>query len=89
MARLLSYALHRVDPVLKLGGRQERARLIDLSLHVVRARPFPPCGITWSDLYREPELSIGILKIWSSVGYKVIAEAIIFRGRFTHTYGTH
>jgi hypothetical protein len=30
--------------------------------------PYPPCEITWSDLYREPELTEGILKIWRADG---------------------
>ena len=30
--------------------------------------PFAPCEITWSDLYREPELTEGILKIWRADG---------------------
>src|SRR3989441_353428 len=29
---------------------------------------FPPCGVTWSDLYREPELVSHILQVWKNDG---------------------
>jgi len=43
-------------------------RLADLSFVSFEHYPFPPCEITWSDLYREPELTKGILKIWRDDG---------------------
>jgi len=43
-------------------------RLSDLSFVSFEHYPFPPCEITWSDLYREPELTKGILDIWRADG---------------------
>jgi hypothetical protein len=43
---------------------KEHGRLSDLSFMSFEHYPFPLCEITWSDLYREPELTEGILKIW-------------------------
>ena len=47
---------------------KEHGRLADLSFMSFEHYPFPPCEITWSDLYREPELTEGILKIWRADG---------------------
>jgi F5/8 type C domain len=46
----------------------EHKRLSDLSFVSFEHYPFPPCEITWSDLFREPELTKGILKIWRADG---------------------
>ncbi len=47
---------------------KEHGRLDDLSFMSFEHYPFPPCEITWSDLYREPGFTEGILKIWRSDG---------------------
>ncbi len=47
---------------------KQHGRLADLSFMSFEHYPFPPCDITWSDLYREPELTEGILKIWRADG---------------------
>lgn len=47
---------------------REHGRLSDLSFVSFEHYPFAPCEITWSDLYREPELTKGIVKIWRSDG---------------------
>jgi hypothetical protein len=47
---------------------KEHNRLADLSFMSFEHYPFPPCEVTWSDLYREPELTEGILKIWRADG---------------------
>jgi hypothetical protein len=47
---------------------KEHGRLSDLSFVSFEHYPFAPCEITWSDLYREPELTEGILKIWRADG---------------------
>ncbi len=47
---------------------KEHGRSDDLSFMSFEHYPFPPCEITWSDLYREPGLTEGILKIWRSDG---------------------
>jgi F5/8 type C domain len=47
---------------------REQGRMADLSFVSFEHYPFPPCEITWSDLYREPELTKGILKIWRDDG---------------------
>ncbi len=46
----------------------EHNRLGDLAFVSFEHYPYPPCEITWSDLYREPELTEGILKIWRADG---------------------
>jgi len=43
-------------------------RLADLSFVSFEHYPFPPCEITWSDLYREPAVTKGILDIWRADG---------------------
>jgi len=47
---------------------KEHNRLGDLTFVSFEHYPYPPCEITWSDLYREPELTEGILKIWRADG---------------------
>jgi len=46
----------------------EHGRLSDLSFVSFEHYPFAPCEITWSDIFREPELIKGILKIWRADG---------------------
>lgn len=43
-------------------------RLADLTFVSFEHYPYPPCDITWSDLFREPQLTEGILKIWRNDG---------------------
>jgi F5/8 type C domain len=47
---------------------QTHGRVSDLSFVSFEHYPFAPCEVTWSDLYREPELTEGILKIWRADG---------------------
>ena len=47
---------------------REHERLSDLSFVSFEHYPFAPCEITWSDLFREPELTKGILKTWRADG---------------------
>ena len=47
---------------------REHGRIADLSFVSFEHYPFPPCEITWSDLYREPELTHAILQVWRSDG---------------------
>lgn len=47
---------------------KERGRLQDLAFVSFEHYPFPPCGINWSDLYREPELVKHILQVWREDG---------------------
>src|SRR5262249_15587493 len=47
---------------------KEHGRLADLTFVSFEHYPYPPCDITWSDLYREPELTAGILKVWRADG---------------------
>ena len=47
---------------------KEHGRLGDLAFMSFEHYPYPPCEVTWSDLYREPELTEGILKIWRADG---------------------
>jgi len=48
---------------LKLHGR-----VSDLAFVSFEHYPFPPCRVTWSDLYREPELVSHILQVWKEDG---------------------
>lgn len=43
-------------------------RLSDLSFVSFEHYPLEPCQVTWPDLYREPQLTEGILKIWREDG---------------------
>lgn len=47
---------------------RERGRLNDLTFVSFEHYPFPPCEVTWSDLYREPELVRHILQVWRDDG---------------------
>lgn len=47
---------------------KQHNRLADLSFVSFEHYPFPPCEITWSDLYREPELERHILQTWRDDG---------------------
>ena len=47
---------------------KERGRLNDLTFVSFEHYPFPPCEVTWSDLYREPELVRHILQVWRDDG---------------------
>jgi F5/8 type C domain/Glycosyl hydrolases family 39 len=43
-------------------------RISDLSFVSFEHYPYAPCEVTWSDLYREPELTRTILQVWRSDG---------------------
>jgi hypothetical protein len=45
-----------------------RGRLADLAFVSFEHYPYPPCEITWTDLYREPELVRHILEVWRADG---------------------
>src|SRR5947209_8285981 len=45
-----------------------RGRLSDLTFVSFEHYPFAPCGIFWSDLYREPEVVKHILQVWHEDG---------------------
>jgi hypothetical protein len=45
-----------------------RGKLDELSFVSFEHYPFPPCEVTWSDLYREPELVRHILQVWREDG---------------------
>jgi hypothetical protein len=47
---------------------KERGRMQDLSFVSFEHYPFPPCEITWTDLYREPELVKHLLQAWREDG---------------------
>ncbi len=47
---------------------KSHGRIADLSFMSFEHYPFPPCGVTWSDLYREPELVSRILQVWRDDG---------------------
>jgi hypothetical protein len=47
---------------------KERGRLNDLTFVSFEHYPFPPCEVTWPDLYREPELVRHILQVWRDDG---------------------
>lgn len=47
---------------------KEHGRLSDLTFVSFEHYPFPPCEVTWSDLYREPELIRHILQVWRDDG---------------------
>jgi hypothetical protein len=47
---------------------KQRKRLGDLSFVSFEHYPFPPCEISWSDLYREPALVRHILETWRQDG---------------------
>lgn len=43
-------------------------RMSDLSFVSFEHYPYEPCQVTWTDLYREPQLVEGILKVWRDDG---------------------
>jgi hypothetical protein len=45
-----------------------RGRLSDLAFMSFEIYPFAPCEITWSDLYRGPEITSQILQVWRDDG---------------------
>ncbi|HTV55661.1 MAG TPA: discoidin domain-containing protein [Terriglobia bacterium] len=45
-----------------------RGRMSDLAFMSFEHYPFEPCAVTWSDLYREPELVSHILDVWREDG---------------------
>jgi len=47
---------------------KSHGRISDLAFVSFEHYPFPPCGVTWSDLYREPELVSHILQVWKEDG---------------------
>ena len=47
---------------------KERGRLSDLTFVSFEHYPFPPCEVSWADLYREPELMRHILQVWRDDG---------------------
>ncbi len=47
---------------------KSHGRISDLAFVSFEHYPFPPCGVTWSDLYREPELVSHILQVWKDDG---------------------
>ncbi|MEJ2006694.1 MAG: discoidin domain-containing protein [Acidobacteriota bacterium] len=47
---------------------KSHGRLADLAFMSFEHYPFPPCGVTWSDLYREPEVTQHILDVWRKDG---------------------
>ena len=52
-------------------------KLDELSFVSFEHYPFPPCEITWSDLYREPELVKHILQTWRDDGVPVNVPLMI------------
>ena len=47
---------------------KEHGRMSDLSFVSFEHYPYEPCQVSWSDLYREPQLMQGILKAWRDDG---------------------
>ncbi|MBZ5561729.1 MAG: discoidin domain-containing protein [Acidobacteriia bacterium] len=47
---------------------KSHGRISDLAFVSFEHYPLPPCGVTWSDLYREPELVSHILQVWKDDG---------------------
>jgi len=47
---------------------RDHGRIDDLSFVSFEHYPFPPCEITWSDLFREPEVTKHILSVWRADG---------------------
>jgi len=47
---------------------KERGRLSDLTFVSFEHYPFPPCEVSWADLYREPELVRHVLQVWRDDG---------------------
>ena len=51
-----------------LNYLKAHGRLADLAFVSFEHYPFEPCVMNWSDLYREPQLVEGILKVWRDDG---------------------
>jgi len=51
-----------------LNYLKAHGRMADLAFVSFEHYPFPPCEINWNDLYREPHLLEGILKVWRDDG---------------------
>lgn len=47
---------------------RSHGRMEDLAFMSFEHYPFEPCAVTWSDLYREPELVTHILDVWREDG---------------------
>jgi hypothetical protein len=47
---------------------KDHNRLNDLAFVSYEHYPFPPCEVSWSDLYREPELVRHMLRVWRDDG---------------------
>jgi hypothetical protein len=47
---------------------KDHGRLSDLSFVSYEHYPFPPCEVSWADLYREPELVQHMLQVWRDDG---------------------
>ena len=47
---------------------KSHGRISDLAFVSFEHYPFEPCRVTWSDLYREPELVSHILQVWRDDG---------------------
>jgi hypothetical protein len=47
---------------------KSHGRMADLAFMSFEHYPFEPCEVTWSDLYREPELVSHILDVWREDG---------------------
>ncbi len=47
---------------------KSHGRIADLAFMSFEHYPLEPCGTTWSDLYREPELVSHILQVWRDDG---------------------
>lgn len=47
---------------------KERGRLSDLAFVSFEHYPYEPCDITWSDLYREPQLTRDVVNAWRKDG---------------------
>jgi hypothetical protein len=47
---------------------KEHDRLSDLAFVSYEHYPFPPCEVSWADLYREPELVQHMLQVWRDDG---------------------
>ena len=47
---------------------KSHGRLSDLAFVSFEHYPFAPCGITWTDLYKEPQLMSHILDVWREDG---------------------
>lgn len=51
-----------------IGYLKEHGRLNDLTFVSFEHYPFAPCAVSWSDLYREPDLVRHILQVWRDDG---------------------